>query len=1188
MGWTAKGIARPMTRTRPPARSSTGFLGRSRELVELRKGLPAAASGHGFVFLVRGEPGIGKTRIAAELAQEAERRGQRVHWGRCIEGAGAPPFWPWTQVLRSVCSGSQTAWLAEAPAVAWKGLARLVPDLVPPASARSHGSTPGDVARADRTALPAETERFQFFDGIANLLRCAAAVGPFGIVLDDLHAADFPSLHLFDFVARQVATLPLWIIATYRELEARLDPQRAALLDLIGRQGRSWTLGGLSEADVSRLIEQVVGETPAPRLVARVRDLTEGNPFFVNELARLIWSRADEHLERGEAAHLPIPSGVREVVRQRLHPISQACRDMLTVAAVIGPTASFALLREACASEPGRLLDLIQEAVSMNVLEPLPGHRFAFRHALIREALCDGLGSSQRAAMHRLVGEAIERAHDASLDEHLAELAHHFARAAPVANVAKALDYAERAAQRSAAVLAYEDAAGLYQLALDTLPLAPDQVARPREVELLLALGNAQVRAGDTPGARASFQRAADAARARDDALQLAQAALGMGATGLGVPPGTVDDTLVTLLEDALARGFGVISAPTRVRLLARLALELYFSDSVRRRSALMDEAWELTAEADLGTRAYMTHARLVGLWDITPPARRMQWCDDLIALANRAGDDDLALRGHSYRLLEFIDSGMADAWEPELEKLARIAERLREPRFLGMMTGTRAMRSLWLGRVAEAESLGQRALELASSVRDTHTLISVTVQTFFLRRLQGRSAEIETSARASVVTLPHIPGARCMLILLLCDLGRFEEAGAEIELLGDTNFHLVRRANHMASILPWLAEACFLLRDEARMQTLYGELLPLAGRNISLQARVCFGPAAFYLGMLATGLGRVADALEHFDAAHELAVRMQGRPLMAMIEVEHARALAAAGEPAQAAALLTAARDTATALGFDALIQKVAVVEGELRQVGARIQAAVVEASRAGGRGGRVLTFPGRAPQRPGPDAERPTGNRPSGSPAIARRDRTATFRREGPLWTVAAGATVLRCKDSKGLHYLAHLLRNPGKSLHAVELVALDEPEPRAASDRMNTEDLGRLGMRVGTPTTAEPIVDAKALAAYRSRLEDLSIELAEAAQFNDLGRSTKLREEMDVLTQALASAVGLGGRIRATGSFLERSRLNVTRAIRSAIARISEGHAEIGAHLANSVRTGTFCIYAPEPDHALQWQL
>lgn len=1133
-----------MTRPRTLDFAST-FVGRERELAELEHGVAAARAGRAALFFLRGDAGIGKTTLATALEHRAAASGQTTHWGRCIEGSGTPAFWPWIQILRSILRDRPPAILATLGDDERAGVARLVPELC--AGGLGAPAAPADANT--ESSFQIEIERFQLFDGIARFLRRVAEHGALGLVLEDLHAADRPSLFLLEFVARQLPALSgMWIVGTYRPVEAHLDRERGQLITTVSRLGRSLTLDGLSELEVGRLIEHVVGEAPTPALRARIRELTEGNPFFVDEVARLLWASSDP-LSR-DSARLQVPAGVREVVRQRLQLLGEDCRRILEVAAAIGSEAPFRLMCEAGEVEPARLLDLLAEASAIGVLVARPERRHAFGHALIRETVYDDLRPSRQVELHRGIGAAIERLYAGALDEHLSELAFHFGRAAPAGDAEKALSYAERAAQRASSLLAYEDAARLYQMALDTLPLVAADVAGPRELELLLALGSAQVHAADSASARRTFERAGVLARRRGDAHGLARAALGCGGLGLGVPPGTVDRPLVGLLEEALQPAGEPLPAELRARLLSRLALELYFSDATERRRRLMDEASALGAACDPHTRAYVMHARLVGLWDLTPPARRLRDCDDLIELAESLRDEDLALRGHSYRLLEIFDTGIAGAWASELDTVTALAEKLREPRFLGMARGTRAMRSVWLGRFEEAQELGRQAIELAQAVSDLQAPISVAAQTFFMHRLQGKAEDVELTARALVSAMPSIPGTHCMLALALCDLGRLDEARRVIELLDDAEFSALRQANRLASLVPWLAEACAALGDVGRMQTLRRELTPLAGRNISLQARVCFGPADFYRGMLASGLGQTDEALACFASAHALARRLSGRPLMALIDVEHARALIGAGQLPAARRLLENASGIATALGLELILRKVGAIEARLAE-----------------------------------DRRSPAETEEATFDARSRRGLRASLKRDGALWTIAAGDTRLRCRSSKGLTYLAYLLHHPGKSFHAIELMALDQG---GSEQRLSGAEIDELGLRIGQPQAAEPIADAKAIAAYRRRIEGLAAELAEAEELNDLGRRDALRAEIDILSETLAGAVGIGGRLRATGSFAERARLNVTRAIRSAIERIAEAIPALGVHLDNAVRTGTFCSYSPSPAEPVRWDL
>ncbi len=299
-----------MTGSRPEVASGRPLVGREREWSELSEAPAAARSGHGCLFLLRGQAGIGKKRLAEQLGREAEDQGQRVHWGRCVEGAATPAFWPWVEVIRSIAASGD-------PPLSPRRRKRSSP--ASPGSPRisSGPASPARGSRADpSSALPsfdAEIERFQLFDGVASFLRRLASRAPYGIVLDDLHAADLPSLSLLAFMARQLNTAPIWVVGTYREVEARADPGRRELLSVIARLGRSLTLSGLSEPEVGRLIEQVIGTAPSRQLVARIRDLSDGNPFFVDELARLFGSRPEGALRERAAGHLTIGVGIHEV-----------------------------------------------------------------------------------------------------------------------------------------------------------------------------------------------------------------------------------------------------------------------------------------------------------------------------------------------------------------------------------------------------------------------------------------------------------------------------------------------------------------------------------------------------------------------------------------------------------------------------------------------------------------------------------------------------------------------------------------------------------------------------------------------------------------------------------------------------------------------------------------------------------
>ena len=194
-----------------------------------------------------------------------------------------------------------------------------------------------------------------------------------------------------------------------------------------------------------------------------------------------------------------------------------------------------------------------------------------------------------------------------------------------------------------------------------------------------------------------------------------------------------------------------------------------------------------------------------------------------------------------------------------------------------------------------------------------------------------------------------------------------------------------------------------------------------------------------------------------------------------------------------------------------------------------------------------------------------------------------TALFRREGEFWTVAFEGAAFRLRDSKGLHYIAALLREPGRERHALDLVGSQAPAERSA---MRTSTEAGSGLRAAGD--AGPVLDPQAKAQYRARLDELEEELREAEQWNDPERAARAKEERELLAHELASAVGLGGRDRKVGSDAERARINVTRAIKAVLDRIAEHSPALGSHFEATLRTGTFCSYVPDPRSPLRWEL
>ena len=549
---------------------TTPFVGREAELAVLTAGLEAASGGRGTVVLLAGEPGIGKTRLAEELTAAAAARGALALWGRCWEGEGAPAFWPWVQVVRAYLKASDPAALRHDMGDGAADIAQVVPavrDCLPDLP------TP--------PPLEPDAARFRLFDSLAGFFRAAATRRPLLLVLDDLHWADAPSLAMLRFVSRELEQGGPLVLGIYRHVEVEGGhPLLGTLADLTrGQHRRRLLLGGLHQHDVASFVALVAGVEPSAELVAAVHQQTDGNPFFVTEVVRLLASQGRLAHGRAGAPVLAagLPEGVKAVVAERLGRLSDSCRRVLAVAAVLGRDVELRALQPASGVDGDRLLELLEEAEAARVLGPVSGAlgRWRFAHALVREVLYEGLPAARRVALHGRVGEALEAVYAADPGPHLAELAHHFVEAAPGGEelAARAVQVATLAGRRALDLLAWEDAAGLFERALAALDLAerPDQ---RRRCELLLDVGEARMAASDMPAARAAYQQAGELARRIGAPEALARAGLGLG---LEFTAGIVDEVEIGLLEEALA-ALGGADSLLRARVLARLAKALMFT----------------------------------------------------------------------------------------------------------------------------------------------------------------------------------------------------------------------------------------------------------------------------------------------------------------------------------------------------------------------------------------------------------------------------------------------------------------------------------------------------------------------------------------------------------------------------------------------------------------------------------
>jgi DNA-binding SARP family transcriptional activator len=873
---------------------SAAFLGREREVAELGAALERALSGHGSTYLVGGEPGIGKSRLADELSRLARARGAQVFWGRCWEAGGAPAYWPWVQALRAYIADIETESLRDRLGPRGSEVAQLLPelrerfpDLPVPASPESEGA------------------RFRLFDATAEFIKRAADDAPMVLVLDDLHAADTPSLLMLRLIAREIADAAVLVLGTYRDVEVGPEhPLDAALTDL-GRQQAAHliSLQGLDESQVSNLIEASAEVAPSRRAVSAIHSGTGGNPLFVEELVQLLVSENRLEDAAGDGGvRVAIPRGVHEVIGRRLEWVSDECRRTLGVAAVLGRDFDLEGLAEVTRRPTFELLDILDEAISERIVAEVPGmpDRLHFSHGLIRDVLYEELGASRRRRLHARAGEALEALHAADLDPHLAELAHHCFEAGSTGDPRKALEYARLAGVRAAAQLAYEEAARLYELGIRVLQSVglTDEASR---CELTLALADARLRAGDEEDAKATFRRAAEIARRIGDAEALGRAALGYG--GLMVwMAARGDPHLIPLLEEALAV-LPDSDSPLRASLMARLSCAVRDQPDRNRRLPLSKEAVEMARRlGDRRTLAYALNARCLSVDDPGSMDRFTETASECIRVAEEIGELERAFTGNLYLFASLLQVGDIEGTKSALKAMRRHGEELQEPTYRWAAVELEAALALFEGRFDVAEELIPRAYEAGRHAISFNALTGYHLQRFLLHRERGGLERAEGGLREGAAEFPEYHILRSALCNLYVDLGRSDSARAIFEELARNDFEQVYYDEEFLASMTLLAEVCLSLGDLERAASIHELLLPHAERNAFGMIEIVLGSVARPVGLLASTLGRTDEAVDHFERAIAMNGRMGARPWVAHAKFDLGRTLARTGEASAAA----------------------------------------------------------------------------------------------------------------------------------------------------------------------------------------------------------------------------------------------------------------------------------------------
>jgi hypothetical protein len=593
---------------------------------------------------------------------------------------------------------------------------------------------------------------------------------------------------------------------------------------------------------------------------------------------------------------------------------------------------------------------------------------------------------------------------------------------------------------------------------------------------------------------------------------------------------------------------------PLRARLQARLAVSLYYwPGTEERRKDLVEQAIAAARRLDdPATLAHVLYNAQHVTWGPDTTERDLGWMDEVLRLNQVVGDPQLELAARNRRidlLVELGDLVEADRTLETLETLELAATKGADPRTGAYVRLQRARAAVIAGRYGEAERLNAEAAAQGARLQDRTVITLAGIQLVTLRWQQERLAEVETEIRRGASGSAAFAWP-AFLAMTCSRLGHEEEARRQLERLGANGFSDLPRYDGWMIAMASLSEVCAGLGDAARAAQIYELLLPFASRNAIVGQSAFAGPVSRFLGILAGVCGRRDVAEDHFRAACDAAKRLNAPGVLLRVDIDEAQMLAASDRPGhreRALELLGGCADLARRLG--------------LESVGTLVDR-------------RRSALAGEEAEAPAPAART--------QPAAPE---TASLQREGDVWAFDFGRRSLRVRDSKGVRCLAVLLANPGVEIHAAELARPEGSGPAESAGRL---DAARLELAAIGSDDAGPLLDAEAKAAYRHRLDELRDDIEEAESFNDPERAAQARKEMDFLVRELAGAVGLGGRDRKAASSAERARVSVTKAIRTTIRRVAEHDPDLGRELDATVRTGTFCVYEPDPRHPLAWRV
>jgi tetratricopeptide (TPR) repeat protein len=937
----------------------TKFVGRSKEVTRIEESLSALTNGQGSVLMLVGEPGIGKSTLARFAVASASERQISTHLGFCWEAGEAPPYWPWTQALGSLVADRSIESVSAAK------LGQILPQFA------------GD----DDDSLQPEQARFLLMEAVRSLLNEASESAPLLLVFEDLHAADPDTLQLLQYVTRHVRHMPVMILGTFRDAEAR----RASAEPLwhSAREAEILQLDRLGDSDVREYLAATNSEVDDD-FVELLLGTSGGNPLFLVELVGVLSRQRDF-----DPAVDRLPETIQQVIRSQLEALSEDTQSILQVASVLGRTFSLPDLADLVGSDLNDVASRLSEACDAEVVLDAGGDNRQFVHALYRDVLYQSMESVEREELHRRRAESVQRLIDDGDHESWVDLASNLSSAGHDYRL-QAIDAWRQAAKNAQRRLAFDEGVRRLDNALQMFGAGP-RFAPADRADLIMELAAANIAKGDYDRGQSLCKEAFELARTVGDPKRMAEAALTYGSIFI---VSKVDRTMVALLKESLEH-LPKNEVALTARVTARLAAAMQPADDPSVPMATARDALALARTTNDESVIFpVLKSAVSAIMDFAPVNERVLLNLELEKLAQKYNDTPGLFRSYLRLIIDFSELGDREKLDAIIDRCDQIAERIGLPHYQWRVTSARAMLATLEGRYSAAMALLDDAEKLAAEVGDESALITVAIQRFaILYDWEELDVALFTNMEQRfTAAFEQLPDAEAFVIPMFASFAYRAGIDSRGESILDERMTQRLFAGGDRFCISKLGELAVHNDQIDLVRKVYDTLLPHKEycETLGLLGTTWAGPVSYSLGHLATAIGEPDAAMEHFERALIVAKRMRAEPMLARILEGMAHLARLRGDDAECRSLTDQSQR----------------LIGKLRLRPTRI--ALAEAANE------------------------------QGEESIERPIETSsiTVTQDGDVWHVAYKGQSVLVKNTKGMLMLAELLSNPDTDIHVLDL--------------------------------------------------------------------------------------------------------------------------------------------------------